>query len=83
MQFIQQFTQETPATTIYSETPEILSLAMFEDCLFMIFYNGLIEQRLKSLAISSLPCKQGKTYQYCPDSGSPLQAREQLALLKS
>lgn len=81
MQFIQQFTQETPVTTIHSESPKTLSPVVFEECL-LIFHNGLIEQWLKSLAVSSLPCKHGKTYQYCPESGSPLQTREQLALLK-
>lgn len=82
MQFIQQFTQETPARKIYSETPKILSPAVFEDCLF-IFYNVFTEERLKCLAVSPLPRKQGKTYQYCSESGSPLPDREQLALMKA
>lgn len=82
MQFIQQFPQETPERIIYSETPKIRSPVVFEDCLF-IFYNVFTEERLKCLAVSSLPCEQGKTHQYCSESGSPLQAREQLALMKA
>lgn len=82
MQFIQRFTQETPERIIHSETPKIRSPVVFEDCLF-IFYNVFTEERLKCLAVSPLPCKQGKTHQYCSETGSPLQAREQLALMKA
>lgn len=59
MQFIQQFTQETPERIIYSETLKIHSPVVFEDCLF-IFYNVFTEERLKCLTVSPLPCKQGK-----------------------
>lgn len=82
MQFIQWFTRETPARIIHSETPKTHSPLVFEDCLF-IFYNVFTEERLKCLAVSPLPCKQGKTHQYCSESGSPLQSREQLALMKA
>lgn len=82
MQFIQWFTQETPERIIHSESPKIHSPVVFEDCLF-IFYNVFTEERLKCLAVSPLPWKQEKTHQYCSESGSPLQTREQHALMKA
>lgn len=84
MQFIQQFPPETPETAIYSETPETFPPGVFRNWLFMMLYNCLTEQRLK-IPACVLPylANRGKLHQCCPESGSPLQAQQQVTLLQS